>query len=210
MRLIAFLACTMLMVSCGAQPIRRSAHDALIVAFVDEFHSGVMLDRADVPADLLPAGGATVPTSRWVVLHFGERRWIRGEADSCIDALRLTLLTGDGGVQIDLVPWLRHHRGGTDPSHQRIWMFPASRTEVAGLIARLRAWIANGTSAQFLAHDTCWWQSSHAWSLACTCHDFTRDLLDGAGIGLGRSPLILANGMRAALDQVWAARQTVP
>jgi hypothetical protein len=211
-RLIVIISCLGFLAACTgvrARPVVPRT-EALIVVFVDDFHSGVLLERAAVPAELLPAGGRTVPGSGWVVLHFGERRWIRGEADGCIDGLRLALFAGDGGVQMDLVPWWRHARGGTDPSRARIWVFTATHADVAGVVTRLRSWIAKGGTPEFLAIDTCWWRSTHAWTLANNCHDFTVDLLAGAGLELDRPMFIQADGMRASLDRVWAERVGEP
>lgn len=208
MRLSLILVCLGVITACAAPPQRSPGQspEALIAVFADEFHSGVMLEREAVPSGLLPAGGGTVPGSRWVVLHYGERSWIRGEEDGVGAALRLALSGGEGGVQIDLVPWLRHDRGGTDPARVRIWIFPATAVEVAGVVAKLRAWIAAGQTQEMLALDTCWWPSTRAWTLRNNCHDFTVDLLAGAGLGLDRPVIILADGMRASLDRVWAER----
>lgn len=211
MRLLLVLASLSVLTACAASPRPPGGQpEALVIAFVDDFHSGVILDRDAVPAGLLPLGGRSVPAARWVVLHYGERRWIRGEADGVLDALRLAVLSGEGGVQMDLVAWWRHDRGGTDPARVRLWAFPATRAEVAGVVGRLGAWIAGGETMQLLAPDSGWWRSDRAWTLGNNCHDFTVDLLAGAGLEASRPPVIQAVGLRACLDRIWAERTAEP
>jgi len=65
-----------------------------VVAFADDFNSGIVLERAAAPRGLLSTQVADAP---WIAFHFGERRWIRGEADGICDALRLGVCSGDGG-----------------------------------------------------------------------------------------------------------------
>ena len=211
MRLLLVLAGLSVLTACAASPRPPGGQpEALVIAFVDDFHSGVILDRDAVPAGLLPLGGRSVPAARWVGLHYGERRWIRGEADGMLDALRLAVLSGEGGVQMDLVPWWRHDRGGTEPSRVRLWAFPATQAEVAGVVGRLDSWIADGGAMEVLAVDSGWWRSSRAWTLTNNCHDFTVDLLAGAGLELSRPPVIQAEGLRVGLDRAWAERAAGP
>lgn len=193
---------------CGcAGPSRPAAvAEATVVAFADGFHSGVILERAQAPPDLLPAS-AGLP---WVAFHFGERRWIRGEADGLCDAVRLAACSGEGGVQVDAVPWWVHDRGGTDPSRVRVWAFPLTAAELAALKARLVAWIAPGAVREPIRPGSCWWPASRAWSLRTNCHDFTADLLLAAGIPVGQPPLMLAAPLRASLDRAWGARDQPP
>lgn len=205
-RIAPLLAVVCLLAGCAAHVARApAAPDDLIVVFADGFHSGVLLPRDLVPARLQPHGAVDLQGWGWVVVHFGERRWILGEADSCLDAVRLAVLTGEGGVQVDVVPWWMHDRGGTDTEHERVWVFPASRGEIAGLLARLAEWLGPSGGGQ-IGPATCWWPSSRAWTLARNCHDFTADLLAGAGIRLGRRPIEVAGAMHAALDRAWRER----
>jgi hypothetical protein len=145
-----------------------------------------------------------------VVIHFGERRWIRGEANGMLDALRLAVWPGEGGVQIDIVPWWIHTRGGTDPSQERIWLFPVRWAELDGLFARVDAWIPPDSACERLAESTWWWTASRRWALWDNCHDFTVDLLRGAGIPVGHEPIRQAGDLRAALDEAWAERDPGP
>ena len=176
--------------------------EALVVVFADEFHSGIVLGKADVPPRLLPEQ----VKAPWAVVHFGERRWIRGEADGLCDALRLGLSSGDGGVQVDMIDWWVHGRGGTDRSRIRVWAFPVTRTELAGLQARLDSWVVAGATREEIRPGSCWWLASNAWTLGTNCHDFTVDLLHGAGIPVAQPPIMWAGPLRAALDRAWAER----
>lgn len=179
-----------------------AAPERLLIAFADGFHSGVLLARADAPPELLPPGS----TAPWIVYHFGERRWISGEADGVCDALRLAVAPGEGGVQADAVPWWVHSRGGTRRDRVRVWAFPVSAQAMDGVRQRLRAWIAADARPTRLRPGTAWWASVRAWSLRTNCHDFTVDILAGAGIAVARPPVMLAPPLRAALDEAWSAR----
>ena len=200
------LICLAVLCGCAGPPRVAAAPDGILVAFADDFHSGVVIARAAAPAALLPA----VADTPWVAFHFGERRWIRGEADGICDAARLAACSGDGGVQVDAITWWVHARGGTDPSRVRVWAFPVTATELAAVTARLDSWIAPGTVRAPLRPGSCWWPSSRAWSLRTNCHDFTVDLLQAAGIRVGRPPLMLAGPLRAELDRAWADRDLPP
>lgn len=203
---LGLLLCVVLC-GCAGQPRPAAAPPAgIVVAFADDFHSGVVVERAAAPAALLPA----VARTPWVAFHFGERRWIRGEADGLCDALRLGVCSGEGGVQVDAVPWWVHARGGTDPARVRVWAFPVSAMELAALQARLADWIAPAAVSEALRPGSCWWPARRGWSLRTNCHDFTVDLLHAAGIPVAQPPLMLAAPLRAALDRAWAARDLPP
>lgn len=189
-----------LLCGCAAHPRAAPASDALIVVFADDFHSGIIMERTEAPAAILPAK-AEAP---WIVVHFGERRWIRGEADGLCDAVRLGVCSGDGGVQVDAVEWWVHDRGGTERSRLRVWAFPVSRAQLAGLRARLDTWFAPGAVREPIRPGSCWWPSSRGWSVRTNCHDFTVDLLVGAGIVVDRPAIMLAGPLRAALDRAWS------
>lgn len=198
-----------LLAGCVAEsrPERRSGPpDGLVVVFADDFHSGIVIARPDAPGELLPAGDARP----WTAFHFGERRWITGDASGALAALRLAVLAGEGGMQVDTLDWWVHDRGGTDPTRVRIWVFPVSATALDGLRRRLRAWVAPGAQAQPLRPGTCWWPSAQHWSLTGNCHDFTADVLAGAGILVQRPPIMLADGLRASLDEAWSRQDPVP
>jgi hypothetical protein len=198
--------CLALLVGCAA-PIRPPGHpDGVVVVFADGFHSGIVLERADVPPRLLPL----VAEAPWVAVHFGEQRWISGEADGVLEALRLGLSGGGGGVQVDAIDWWVHDRGGTDTSEVRVWAFPVTRAELAGVRARLDFWIEPDAVRHPLRPGACWWPASRDWTLRTNCHDFTVDLLDGAGIRVGRPPIMWASPLRAALDQAWSERDPGP
>lgn len=202
-RMLRLALCCLLCAGCAIRPSAAPeppSADALVIAFVDGFHSGVVLERAPAPARLLPPATNDRP---WVVLHFGERRWISGEADGLGDALRLACATGDGGVQVDAVPWWVHDRGGTDPSRLRVWAFPVSGACRDALWARLDSWVGPGPSHP-LPHGGCWWPSPRRWSVWCNCHDFTADLLGAAGIAVSLPPLALAGALQEELDRAWA------
>ncbi len=193
----------LLSVGCSGQRIAPKYPTAVIVAFTDGFHSGVMVPRQFVPIDLLPPTYGEALRWPWVVLHFGERHWIRGEADSMWDAVRLSLATGDGGVQIDLTPSLIHACGGTRPEHVRVWVFPVTQRELTELLTRFRSWTTVGVQQELIGPTTGWWPSTRHWSLPNNCHDFTADLLAGAGIQLPRPPIMSAWGLADALDDAW-------
>lgn len=197
------LAMLVLLAGCAASARRQPAPETLVVAFADGFHSGVLIPREDLPLHLRPAG----PQAPWAVLHFGEQRWIAGEADSLGDALALAAMGGEGGVQLDLVDWWVHRRGGTDPAALRLWAFPVARTDQAGLLARLEDWIDPEQDPRPIRPGSSWRPSRRAWTLERNCHDFTIDLLRGAGIELGWRPVWQAWQVRAALDQAWASTQ---
>jgi hypothetical protein len=183
---------------------------ALLIAFADDFHSGVIIERSRLPADLLPAGAPDPSRAPWIVLHFGERRWITGEADSTLDAVRLVVATGEGGVQIDTVPWWIHERGGTVPEAQRVWPFAISAEAEAAMLARLRTWIDGRAMPRPLRPGSSWLPSSRAWSLGGNCHDFTRDLLDAAGLPVAGLPINWAFPLRGSLDRTWADAARLP
>ncbi len=176
--------------------------DGLVVVFADGFHSGIVLARVDSPVELL----STADARPWVAFHFGERRWITGEAGGVLDACRLGICAGDGGMQVDDLDWWVHDRGGTDRSQVRIWVFPASAADLEGVRTRLRAWVSPDATRIPLRPGTGWWASSHPWSVGGNCHDFTADILHGAGIEVARPPVMLAGGLRASLDEAWAIR----
>jgi hypothetical protein len=184
----------------ATMPVRPP--DGLVVVFSDDFHSGIVLARADAPAELISASDARP----WVAFHFGERLWITGEASGALDALKLGICTGDGGMQVDALDWWVHDRGGTDLSRERVWVFPVSAAALEGVRARLRAWIAPGSVGMPLRPGTAWWASSHAWSVIDNCHDFTAEILHGAGIEVTRPLVMLAGGLHASLDEAWALR----
>lgn len=188
-------------------PVRVPA--ALMIAFSDDFHSGVIVSRRDVPAWILPGLGRAAPDSPWVVLHFGEKRWIRGEADGILDAMRLAVLPGDGGVQVDLVPWWMHDRGGTVIERVRLWVFPLDAAQRAAFLARLDGWIDPSAGPERLAVDTCWWPARRSWTLATNCHDFTIDLLESAGVAVPWRPVHVASGLHDALDQALLVRDAL-
>ncbi len=196
-------------VLCGcAAPSRPTAvSDGIVIAFADDFHSGIVLERAAAPPALLPAQVGGAP---WIAFHFGERQWIRGEADGVWDALRLGVCSGDGGVQVDGVTWWVHARGGTDPSRVRVWAFPVSSAELASLQARLDSWISPGGDREPIRPGSCWWPAQRGWSVRTNCHDFTVDLLHAAGIQVDQPPIMLAAPLRAALDRAWSARDLPP
>lgn len=190
----------LLLAGCARAPMAAPAAEALIVVFADGFHSGIVLARADVPAGLLPPQ-ATRP---WVAIHFGERRWISGQADGLCDALRLGLSAGEGGVQVDSVAWWVHDRGGTDPARVRVWAFPVARRSLEALTARLDSWIEPEAVQAQLRPGSAWWPSRRAWTLRTNCHDFTADLLSAAGIPVSTPPIMLAEPLRHALDRAWS------
>ncbi len=194
------VAALVLLGGCGDTARAERSTDALIIVFADGFHSGIILERSETPPALLPPESSTP----WVVVHFGERRWITGEADGCWDAIRLGVASGEGGVQVDCVPWWIHTRGGTDPREQRVWVFPVSAAQVTGLRARLDSWNTPGGSRHDIRPGTCWWPSSKPWELTGNCHDFTVDLLAGAGIHVDRPLIMVAGPLRAALDRAWS------
>jgi hypothetical protein len=162
-----------------------------------------MLERSAFPHDLVPATAPGQATAPWIVVHFGERRWITGEADGCADALRLAVCTGEGGVQIDAVAGWRHRRGGTDPSRVRLWTFPLSAAGHAALLSGLRGWIAPGVPARPLGSGASWYESCHPWSLGRNCHDFTVSILAAGGVDVDRDVIMQADPLRQALDQAW-------
>lgn len=206
MRRAGLLVAMLVLAGCASRPAPGPGADppaALVVAFSDGFHSGVLLPREDVPPRLLPPAPAA---DAWAVVHFGERRWILGLADSCGDGLRLGLTSGDGGVEVDVVPWWRHDRGGTDPENLRTWVFPVSRAELAAVIARLEAWAPAGLPGGRIGPTTSWWESPRRWRLGCNCHDFTADLLWAGGIEVAVGPVMTAGRMHRALDRAWELR----
>jgi hypothetical protein len=191
---------------CAAPPRPTMTAEALVVAFADDFHSGIVLERAAAPPALLPP----LATAPWIAFHFGERRWIRGEADGICDALRLGVCSGEGGVQVDAVSWWVHARGGTDPSRVRVWAFLISCAELTALQARLDSWVSPGAASEALRPGSCWWPAQRNWSVRTNCHDFTVDLLQAAGIPVDQPPIMLAAPLRAALDRAWSARDLPP
>ncbi len=203
---LAVIVCCAAVCGCAVQPRGAASPEAVVVVFADDFHSGVVIEREATPSALLPASSS----QPWVALHFGERRWIRGEADGICDAIRLGVCNGDGGVQVDAVPWWVHACGGTDPERVRIWVFPVTALALAALQARLDSWIAPGARREAIRPGSCWWPSSRAWSLRTNCHDFTVDLLRAAGIPVDQPPIMLASPLRAALDRAWAAGDLPP
>ena len=192
---------------CAAPPRPTATAEAMVVAFADDFHSGIVIERAAAPPALLPVQLAGAP---WIAFHFGERQWIRGEADGICDAVGLALCSGDGGVQVDAVSWWVHARGGTDPSRVRVWAFLVSAAELRTLQARLESWVSPGAAREPIRPGSCWWPARRAWSLRTNCHDFTVDLLQAAGVIVDRPPLMLAAPLRAALDRAWSARDLPP
>jgi len=205
MRGLLLLAAILGCAGCVRPEAAHARPAALVAVFADGFHSGVMIDRAEIPVRLLPSGPDA--DGGWAVAHFGERRWILGVADGCSDGLRLGLTSGDGGVQIDLVPGWRHGRGGTDREGMRLWLFPVSRAEADALVAQLEEWAPAGAPGGQIGPSTCWWPSPRRWRLGCNCHDFTAELLRSAGIPVADGLILTAAGLRAALDAAWEARE---
>ncbi len=197
--------CVML-AGCAASNRPPESSEGVVVVFADGFHSGIILERAEVPPRLLPP----LAEAPWVAVHFGEQHWISGEAGGVLDALRLGLSWGDGGVQVDAIDWWVHDRGGTDTRQVRVWVFPVSRTELVGLRARLDSWVGPGAVCHPIGPSACWWPATRDWTLRTNCHDFTVDLLDGAGIRLERPPVWQASPLRAALDEAWSGRDPGP
>lgn len=177
----------------------------MVVAFVDGFHSGIVLAHAAAPAELLPDG----ELRPWIAFHFGERRWITGEASGAGDAFRLAIRPGAGGMQVDGLDWWVHDRGGTDTARVRVWAFPVTASALEGVRERLRAWVEPGAQAAELRPGSRWWPTARHWSLTGNCHDFTADILLGAGIRVDRPPIMLAAGMRASLDEAWEAQDGI-
>jgi len=175
----------------------------VVVAFADDFHSGLMLERTLFPMDLVPAAAPSPAAAPWIVVHFGERRWITGEADGCADALRLAILSGEGGDQIDAVGGWRHRRGGTDPRQVRVWTFPLSAAGHASLITCLRSWIDTTGRPRVLGPGAGWHGSCHPWSLGRNCHDFTASLLVAGGVEVETGVIMQADPLRQALDRAW-------
>lgn len=202
--LLPLLLPLVLLAACAAGPVRSApaSVDGLVVVFADDFHSGVILAQGDSPAELLPAGGM----GPWVAFHFGERGFITGAAAGGADALRLGVLGGAGGVQADALTWWVHDRGGTDRAQVRVWAFPAAADELAGVRERLRAWVDPEVRPSILAPGSCWHPARRRWTLATNCHDFTADVLAGAGIRLDGTPIRMAAGLRQALDRSWSER----
>lgn len=195
-----------LLCGCAAAPRPAQAvlPDGVVVAFVDGFHSGVVLARSAAPAELLPEG----ELRPWIAFHFGERRWITGQASGAGDAFLLAVRPGAGGMQVDGLDWWVHDRGGTDTARVRVWAFPATAAALEGVRARLRAWVEPGAPPAELRPGTRWWPTVRRWSLTGNCHDFTADILLGAGIRVDRPPIMLAAGMRASLDEAWELQDT--
>jgi len=198
--MLRLAALCLILVGCAARPAPEPSSEALIVVFADSFHSGIVLERSQVDRRLLPPAQAP-----WVAVHFGERRWISGEADGLGDAMRLVVWPGEGGVQVDGIDWWIHDRGGTEPALERVWVFTVSQQQLDRLRARLDSWIAIGATSHQIRPSTVWWPSSRAWSLRTNCHDFTVDLLAAAGIEVDQPPFMLAAPLRDALDRAWSA-----
>ncbi len=200
MRSLLLVLCV-IVAGCATARVQRPDPDRLVVVFADDFHSGIVLAHGDVPANLLP-GDVSRP---WVAVHFGEREWITGQASGMLAGMALAVDPGPGGVQIDNIDWWVHDRGGSDRQRLRVWVFPVTAGELAGLQARLASWIDSGPPGP-IRPGSCWWPSRHNWSLRTNCHDFTVDLLAGAGILVARPPIMMAGPLRDALDAAWAGR----
>lgn len=203
MRIVLAALALVLIAGCSSrQPAAAGGPDGLLIAFADGFHSGVVVARGSAPPELLPEGDPRP----WVAFHFGERGFITGESAGAGDALRLGLVGGGGGMQVDMLDWWVHDRGGTDPARVRIWVFVVPAAALAGVRERLRSWVAPGAQSAALRPGTLWWPSTRRWWLGDNCHDFTLDILRSGGLGLPWRPLRLASSVRADLDAAWAAR----
>jgi hypothetical protein len=199
----------LVLAGCTSTSARFPGTEALVVAFADDFHSGVLLERTAFPPEMVPAGAPTQTDAPWIVVHFGERRWIIGEADGYADALRLGMFKGEGGVQLDVVGDWMHRRGGTNPDRIRLWTFPLSAAGHAALLADLRGWIDQRLPVRSLAPGVAWHVSLYPWALSRNCHDFTISLLMAGGVPVENRPIMQASSMRQALDRAWQEHDEV-
>lgn len=200
MKLLAACACLVAGGCAMAQPRAEGPPAGLLVAFADGFHSGVILERSQAPAELLPPDAPA--EARWAVFHFGETRWMTGDAAGACAAVGLALTSGPGGLQVDLVEGWVHRRGGTDPATLRLWFAAIDQQALDGIRARLRSWASAGPSRP-LRPGSLWWPSPQRWRLSANCHDFTADALAGAGIAAWLPPIAWAAPLRSALDRAW-------
>jgi hypothetical protein len=199
------LAAIVLLVGCASPRQVPQRPVAVVTAFADDFHSGLVLDIRDAPAWLVPPEARLRP---YLAVHFGERHWMDGSASTACDALRLVVVPGPGAVQLDAERWIISDCGSADPRRMRTWDFPVDARQLAALGERIARWSACAVREPL--GPTTWSQPSvRNWSVWCNCHHFTADLLAAIGVDLGRAPILLADGLRAGLDRAWDAEQDV-
>jgi len=183
----------------------RADHEAFttVRVFCDGFHSGLVLPRSVVPADLDPSRLAWDEPRTGRSFHYGEQAWTSGEDMSRCHAARLAFVPGVGVIQTDVTPLDPVEIPGTDPERLRVWTFAISRTARDALFERLRHdWLAPGAHP-ILAGEG---EPSHLiacrrdWSVWHNCHDFTVDLLRAAGLDLPGHTIATAGVLIDDLD----------
>ena len=195
------------MLLCGCSTLRSvpppgltKAHE--ITVFTDGFHSGLVLDKQSLPADIDPRSGDEPASYPQLSLHFGEELWTAGIDNSMRHAVGLVFVPGRGVVQSDHtrsglmdVPGLRH-------PYLREWTFAVTQAGMVRLIAELKGqWMTGIVMPRMAGETSTLYLSPRSWSALYNCHDFTVDLLRAAGLDLRGRWVYLAGGLATDLDE---------
>lgn len=204
---------------CARSPSRVPPSDrppfTRIIVFADDFHSGVVIPRRDLPWNLDPLVSALGQTLPGRSFHYGEQAWTSGEDMSRLHAVRLAFIPGDGVIQSDATELGHPQIPSLDPDTRRVWIFPCTEAARDALVLRLKTeWLMPDPIAvrAVEAEATHLFACRHSWSVWHNCHDFTADLLRAAGLNLPSHTIatagVFARDLDLAVEALHAGRVT--
>ncbi len=204
--LISLMACAWLTLS-GCSTLRTLPPADLVAAhkvtvFSDGFHTGLLLDKAALPADFDPHPVDEIAARPFITVHFGEERWTSGADNSWTHALGLVFIPGPGVVQSDHTRQDLGDVPGLEMDKLRVWVFPVNQAGNDRMVAQLQhEWMTGIVMTRREGEASSLYLSPQSWSVFNSCHDFTIDLLRAAGLDIRGRWLYLAGGMATDLDE---------
>lgn len=172
-----------------------------IIVFSDGFHTGLMLDKASLPADFDPHPDDAIAARPFITVHFGEERWTSGADNSWAHAVGLVFIPGNGVVQSDHTRRDLSDVPGLEMEKLRTWVFKVNQAGNERMVARLqKEWMTGIVMTRREGEASSLYLSPQSWSVFNSCHDFTVDMLRAAGLDLRGRWLYLAGGVCTDLN----------
>lgn len=203
-RLCALLIVGLLLTSCStlrSLPPKdlKAAHQ--LTVFTDGFHTGVLLDKASLPADFDPQSGDDIAERPYITIHFGEEKWTSGVDNSWTHALGLVFFPGSGVVQSDHTRTALEDVPGLEMDKIHTWVFPVNQAGNERMVERLqKKWMTGIVMTRREGEASSLYLSPESWSVFNSCHDFTIDMLRAAGLDMRGRWLYLADSMTKDLN----------
>lgn len=206
-RSAGLLLAALLLAGCGgilrSVPPQGLKGTRTILVFADHFHSGIVLPSAAVGPELDGRPARELEGRPWTALHFGEEVWMTDLSTGFWHAASLAVSPGPGMLEVDRLPSRDLTPLGVDAARLRWWSFPVDEAGWSGLLAAFEGrWVDRGRpQAPAPVAFARYLPSSRKWSLSNNCHDFTLDLLRGAGLDLRPRAIYDAGRLRKDLDR---------